>query len=40
MTSKVQFAIVDYHNLNVSQMNLKISFLYAFIDKLVYINEL
>lgn len=38
MAFRVLFAIKAFFNLDINQMDIKMAFLYGFIDQLVYIN--
>lgn len=40
MVFRVFFAIAAFFNLNIDQINIKITFLYSFINQLVYIEIL
>lgn len=38
MRLRVLFAIVAYYNLDINQIDIKTTFLYSFIDQLVYVQ--
>lgn len=40
MVFRVSFAIIAFFNLNINQMDIKIAFLYGFINQLIYIDIL